>query len=193
MLDSDGYAELLARRPVLYHRVWGTSATIEESIFEHGLQSVRSGYSGFWTSRRGRTFLKASPHITEPKNPHSLGDDAPWSLFTVATDALERTRIEPDEDCFLTHMFIDHESARAGARETRRHRVPFAPTQWLWEWARYLGLRCPTLAEWADDVELGSDPEATRATIMLNQTFSYSGVVPPSALRLVAHGHGATL
>src|SRR5579862_9668459 len=125
MLDSDGYAELLARRPVLYHRVWDSDEATEESILEHGLERVASGYTGFWESRPGSVFLKADPAVTEPKYPHGLPDDAcPWSLFAVVTARLERERIMPDEDCFLTHGLIDNPLARRGEREVKRHHLP---------------------------------------------------------------------
>ncbi len=190
MIHSDGYAELLARRPVLYHRVWDSDEAKDASVLEHGLERVASGYTGFWESRAGHVFLNASQAVFE-RHPHMREPGArPWSLFAVATAQLERQRIEPDEDCFLTHSFIDHELARRGERECRRHHVPFPPSTWLAEWGAYLGIGCPTLAEWADAVELGSDPQATRATIMANTTLSYRGVVPASALRLVAHGEG---
>ncbi len=192
MIDSDGFAELVARRSVLYHRCWNSDEAKVASILEHGLEGTYSGYKGFWVSRPGRAFLKSSPDVPEPKHPHDSDQPggAEWTLFEVQTAKLEQRRFEPDEDCFLNHNFIDHASARAGERETKRHRIPFAPSQWLWEWGRFLGMACPTLAEWADAVDLGSDPQATRATIMANKTLSYRGVVPATALRLVASGVG---
>jgi hypothetical protein len=190
MIDSDGFAELLGRRPVLYHRSWNANEAKDASILEHGLESTYSGYSGFWTSRPGRAFLKASPSVPEPKYPHDGPENGCWTLFAIDTGHLERRRIEPDEDCFLTQNFIDHPEVYKAVREVKRHRIPFPPTNWLWEWGRYLGIGCPTLAEWADAVDLGSDPQATRHTIMANPTLSYRGVVPGSAIRLVARGHG---
>lgn len=199
MLDSDGYAELVARRPVLYHRVWGSGEATEASVLEHGLERVASGYTGFWESRPGHVFLKAKQGVPEPKHPHGLPDDAcPWSLFAVATVQLERQRFVPDEDCFLTNNFCSGSDegrllVRRAEREAKRHRVSFPPSNWLWKWGRYLGCSCPTLAEWADAVGLGSDAQATRATIMDNTTLSYRGVVPASALRLVARGDARPL
>lgn len=191
MIDGDGFAELAARRPRLYHRMWGSDEAKVASVLEHGLESTYSGYADFWISRSARVFLKASQTVAEPKKPHGLAmGSASWSLFAIDTSQLEQRRIEPDEDCFLTHNFIDNDLARKGEREAKRHRIPFPPTQWLWEWARYLSIPCPTLAEWADAVELGSDPQATRQTIMANQTLAYRGVVPASALRLVECGVG---
>jgi hypothetical protein len=192
MLDSDGFAELVAQRPVLYHRAWDSDYATDESILEHGLERVASGYSGFWTSRPGHVFMTVTLPVHE-KLPHMRPPGArPWTQFAIDVAQLERERFEPDEDCFLTHNFIDHELTRVGERECRRHRVPFPPSQWLAEWGAWLGCRCPTLAEWADAVDLGISPEATRTTIMANTTLSYRGVVPPSALRIVAHGEGLT-
>lgn len=191
MLDSDGFAELVARRPVLYHRMWDSDEAKDASVLEHGLERVGSGYRGFWESRPGHVFLKATPEVPEPEYPHDRpAATRPWSLFAVATAHLERGRVVPDEDCCLTHGLVDNARARKGEREVKRHRVPFPPFLWAWEWAQHLGIACPALAEWADAVGLGSDAQATRETIMLNQTLSYRGVVPASALRLVAHGHG---
>lgn len=193
MIDSYGFVELGARRPILYHRMWNSDEAKDASVLEHGLESVFSGYSGFWASRQGRAFLKATPHVPEPKHPH--GHEMPgggsWTLFAVDITQLERQRIEPDEDCFLTHNFMDHSAARIGLREVQRHRVQFPPSQWTWEWGEYLGIPCPTLAEWADAVDLGSDAQATRETIMANRTLSYHGVVPAKALKLVGRGCGA--
>lgn len=192
MLDSDGYAELLARRPVLYHRIWDSDEATDASVLEHGLERVVSGYAGFWTSRPGHVFLKARPEVMTEGYPHDRPPGArPWTLFAVATASLERQRFEPDEDSFLTQNFMVPKTARESERECRRHRVPFPPSVWLWEWGQYLGCGCPTLAEWADAVGLGSDPQATRGTIMADTTLSYAGAVPASAVRLVSRGHGA--
>lgn len=192
MIDSAGFAELLALRPVLYHRVWDSDGATDDSVLEHGLERVASGYTGFWESRPGHVFLSVEQPVFETM-PHMRAPGArPWTQFAVATAQLERQRFEPDEDCFMVHHFMDHDLARVGERECKRHRVPFPPSNWLWEWGRYLGLGCPTLGEWADAVGLGSDPEATRATIMANTRLSYRGVIPPSAVRIVAHGVGTT-
>jgi hypothetical protein len=191
MLDGDGYAELLARRPVLYHRVWDSDEATDASVLEHGLERVASGYTGFWESRCGHVFLKASPETPEASFPHMRPPNArPWTLFAVATAHLERRRFEPDEDSFLTQNFLAAKTAKVSIRECQRHRVPFPPSVYLWEMGSWLGCGCPTLAEWADAVGLGSDPQATRETIMADSTLSYSGIVPASALRLVSRGHG---
>lgn len=192
MLDSDGFAELLARRPILYHRVWDSSEATDASVLEHGLERVASGYTGFWESRPGHVFLKAGPCVMTEGHPHGRPPDArPWTLFAVATARLERQRFEPDEDSFLTQNFVVPKDAAIAERECARHRVPFPPSQYLWEWGNYLGIACPTLAEWADAVGLGTDPQATRETIMADTTLSYSGAVPATAVRLVSRGHGA--
>lgn len=82
----------------------------------------------------------------------------------------------------------DRESKRASREaqgwQCRRGHVPFPPSQWVWEWARFLSIPFPTLGEWAEQVGLGSNPKHTRWS-MVNGRLSYHGVIPPTALRIV--------
>lgn len=182
MIDSAGYAELVGRHPVLYHRVWCADEHLA-SILEHGLERVRSGYDGWWTSRVGHVYMGTRTAALAVKR--SKGDeDRPWALLAIDVSQLEPARLNPDEDNFLVHNFCDGKLARRGERACRRLGLPFPPSKWLWEWARYLSIPFVNLGEWAEQVNLGSQPGATRHSIACG-TLAYNGVVPASALRVV--------
>jgi hypothetical protein len=181
MLDSTGYAELCARVPTLYHRVWDSDGKLD-SILAHGLERVESNYSGFFESRPGCVYMGDREKVLTIR---PEADDAkPWTLLAIDTTQLERQRINPDEDDFMCHNFCDAPVARAGERACRRMHLPWPPSQWLWEWARWLKIPLPNLGEWSDAVGLGDDPAATRFGIACGR-LAYRGVVPPGALRVV--------
>jgi hypothetical protein len=181
VIDSAGYAELLARAPTLYHRVWDSDAKLD-SILAHGLERVASNYSGFFESRPGCVYMGERERVLSMR---PEADDArPWTLLAIDTRQLERGRINPDEDDFMCHGFCDHALARLGERACRRSHTPWPPSKWLWEWARYLSIPLPSLGEWAEQVGLGDDPAQTRFGIA-RRRLAYRGVVPASALRVV--------
>jgi hypothetical protein len=179
MLDSAGYAELLACRPFLFHRVWDADDLKIESIMSNGLERAYTNYTGFWASRPGHVYMGTRPEAVRVK-PKEDGDK-PWVLLRICTARLDRRCIDPDEDHFLTHNWVGGELAARGSAACRRLNVPFPPSQWAWEWARYLGTPLCSLGEWAEQVELGRNPAQTRFSVALGR-LSYSGVVRPDAL-----------
>ena len=181
MIDSAGYAELLARKPILYHRVWDSDGKLD-SILEHGLERVESIYSGFFVSRPGHVYMgdRATVLGIQPEE----DETKPWTLLAIDTRQCERQRINPDEDDFMCHNFCDAPAASAGERACRRTHTTWPPSKWLWEWAQWLKIPFPNLGEWADMIGLGDDPAQTRYAISKGR-LAYRGVVPASALRVV--------
>ena len=184
MIDQEGYAELRARWPFLFHRVWRHVDQLDvtvQSILEHGLERTHSTEDGYWTSREGHVYFGRTKAVAGMRS----GLVCPSRLIRIDTAFLEPTKINPDEDHFLTHNFIDDPKAARNERACRRFGVPWPPSKWLWEWARYLSIPFVTLGEWAEAVELGDDPRQTRYSLACG-TVAYAGVVPPAALSVVA-------
>lgn len=181
MLDSDGYAELLARKPFLYHCAWDATAERVESILANGLERTYTNYSGFWASRPGHVYMTTShkQKVVPPRD-----GKKPWVLLRVSTARLERRLIDPDEDHFLTHNWTGGETSARAERICRETGLPFPPSQWVWEWARYLKVPFCSLGEWAEGVGLGAHPAQTRFSARLGRV-SYAGVIPPDALQIV--------
>jgi hypothetical protein len=57
VIDSSGYAELVARAPFVFHRVWDCDSEIVDSILDHGLERVRTNYAGYWASRPRHVYM----------------------------------------------------------------------------------------------------------------------------------------
>jgi hypothetical protein len=189
MLDVDGYAELVATKPFLYHRAWNADDTALGSILSNGLERVRTNYAGYWASRPDHVYMGTRAHALSVK-PRQDDDGTPWALLRIDVSVLERRRIDPDEDHFLTHNWVGGEITRRQETACRRGHVPFPPSQWVWEWARYLSIPFPNLGEWADQVGLGANPKHTRWS-MANGRLSYRGVIPPTALTVVSTTWGS--
>lgn len=183
MIDSNGYAELLARRPFLFHRVWGADDARLGSVLDNGLERVSSQYVGFFESRPGHVYMGDRASVLEIE-PECDPDTTPWALLRIDVAHLEPCRFSADEDHFMVHSFCDHESARRGEQICRQFHIEFPPSKWVWEWAEYLRLKIPSLGQWADAVGLGADPAEVRYSLSRG-TVAYRGVVPPAALRVV--------
>ncbi len=189
MIDSDGYAELVACRPVLFHYVWNADVATLDSIVANGLERQWSRYDGFWRSRPGHVYLGELDALRRIFAADENECQYPYALLSIATAWLEPQKINPDEDHFLTSMFPEASRNKVGERHACQHfGHEFPPTEWMWEWAEYLKCwRLPSLGEWADAVGLGKHPDEARYS-MSKGTLAYDGVIPPRALRLIDRG-----
>jgi len=186
LIDREGLAEMVYRDRHLYHLVWDATPEKIASVQEHGLERVRSNYTGYWESRSDHVYLGRLSHIERiffkgvPSGQAFVNDAglANWSIFAVDLAALEPQRVNPNEDHFAFY-------SANGQEVSRRFGLPFSPCKWAWDWARYLGIRPPaSLGEWAEAINLGRDPDTTRYSAAQG-SIAYRGVVPPNALRLI--------
>lgn len=183
MLDSTGYATLVAKRPYFYHAVYDPTEARLDSIRENGLEREQTHYEGVWKSRVGHVYMGEMRWIR--RCIASCDEDGFGSTLRIETAKLDRRRISADEDHFLPQGFEKHNMVDGKPACYHFHRG-FPPCKWLWEWTAYLRLLpLPSLGEWAASVNLGENPEETRYSITKG-SISYEGVVPPSALSVVS-------
>lgn len=187
MLDSAGYAELLATRPFLLHCVWDVDDAKLESITSNGLERVGTHYTGLWCSREGHVYMGDIVNVRRAVLNAAEEKSTPYALVRIDVAQLEREKINPDEDHFLTYDLQDFGTKNTiGDRHAcARFGHEFPPSQWLYEWSQYLGRPLPSLGEWADGVGLGSRSAETEYSIAKG-SIAYDGVVPPSALKVLA-------
>jgi hypothetical protein len=187
MLDSNGFAELTKRQPFLWHLIWESDEAKRDSILSNGLcPGGESRYEGHWRSRPGHVYM-GSARAVETNGRQSLKHDAPkpWDLLRIDVSQLEPRLIDPDEDHFMTQELKSGVNEIAGKHVCRVFGYPFAPSEWMAEWAAWLKIGpLPSLGEWADQVGLGKRSAETRYSASQG-SLSYAGVVPPSALQLV--------
>ena len=187
MIDSAGYAELLGRKPILWHRAWDATPETVESILTNGLAHPgHSNYVGFWESRPGCVYIGERSYARNLKP--KADEEKPWALFAVDVAQLERVRINPDEDTFSNYGTGSAKFAIDGQPDGKHvcchFHIPPPPNGNLWDWGNWLGAPLPTLGQWADGVGLGDDPRCTLYAVRRGRSLAYRGVVPPNALRL---------
>lgn len=181
MIDGTGYAELLARSPHLFHLVWGSDEAKLESILGNGLARAGSVYTGFWESRPGHVYLGGLGFVNELFSSGKQARGLASALLRIDTSRLERPKINPDEDHFLTQNF-GGANYIAGKHACSFFHREFPPSKWAWEWAEYLEIGpLPSLGQWADAVDLGSDARETRYSIAKG-SLAYAGTVPADAI-----------
>lgn len=190
MLDSTSYAELTTRKPFLFHLVWNSDESKFESVKRNGLAQAEPRYDGFWRTRPRHVFMGTTKYL---RKVFSDRDKAPWDLWRIDVGKLDRRKLNPDEDWFLPQLTMTGDNRQdfsgenfvAGRPALQHFKREWPPTKWLWEWGKYLGLApLPSLGEWADAIELGSNPAEARYSIAKG-SLAYEGTVPPDALSLV--------
>jgi hypothetical protein len=197
MIGSTAYAALLAHRSTLLHLVWASDKAKLESILSNGLTRETSSYSGFWESRPGHVYLAEPRTVRKLLSNENEGRDASWALLRIDPARLDRRKVNPDEDHFLTQLITMSDNTQdfhgdnfiAGKHVCSHFHREFPPSKWLWEWAEYLKLApLPSLGEWADAVDLGSD-EREALYSMSKGSIAYDGTVPPDALTVIRATH----
>lgn len=168
MLTRDGAAKLAYRHPWLYHVVHRADEGTRETVASDGLAPgpSRHRWHPLFTPRPGHVYLATMGYISSaPWNLWRQGDE----MYAVDTSLLVPDRVNPDEDNFSTHM--------AGACD--RFNLPRPAGMELWKMFRSV---VPSYGDWADQVDLGSDP-AHIAHSLRHGSLAYRGVIPPTALR----------
>jgi hypothetical protein len=193
MLDATGFAELCVRRPFLFHVVHDTQEAKLDSILSCGLERTRSHYEGFWESRPRHVYMGSKDYVGSGYL-SGLREDGPYSVLRVDVAKLDRERINPDEDHFQTQNFLDEKQRNfvGGKHVCAVFGIEFPPTHWLWEWGEWLHKSVGSLGDWAEAVNLGSDPRHVRHS-MRRGSLAYDGIVPPAALSVVSSGIGEAL
>lgn len=190
MLDPSSYAELTAHKPFLFHLVWDSDEDKARSVRDEGLMQGEIRYTGFWRTRPGHVFMGSPKYL---RKLFADRDKAPWDLWCINTAKLDRRKLNPDEDHFLTQIVStgDHVEDFSGHNFIGDKHVcqyfgrQFPPSKWAYEWAEYLKLApLPSIGEWADAIGLGENPAETRYSIT-KESLAYDGTVPPDALSLV--------
>jgi hypothetical protein len=185
MLDTLGYGELTARRPFFYHFLWRTDDAKLDSVLTHGLERVDSHWDGLWRSRPNHVYIGDMSRIRAIFTQGCRATKQPWDLLRVDTSLLERHRFNADEDHFTTGDYPELSKNRVNDKHACQYfHKPFPPTQWIYDWGKYLRFPIPSLGEWADAVGLGDDPAEVRYS-MSKGSVAYRGVIPPKALSLV--------
>lgn len=184
MLDQLGYQSLLQARH-LYHLAWGIGYAGLASITTHGLERTTSRYNGLWVSRARHVYMGNLAYVRDLFGVERYSDLS-WALLRIDVTQLEPSRINPDEDHFTTSNYPDLSHNRVGDKHACQHfQRPFPPTAWIFDWAKYLKIGpVPSLGEWADAIDLGSNPAETRYSISKG-SLAYDGVVPASAIQPV--------
>lgn len=170
MLTTDDAKELAYRYPWLYHVVKRSDAAARETVASDGLVSGHSRryWHPLWRPRSGHVYLATHGYLaTRTFNLWCEGDE----LYAVATKHLVPARVNPDED---------HFSGRWNETACDQFRLLRPPGQNLWD--TFGESVVPSFGDWADQVDLGSDP-ATTVHSLKGGSVAYNGVVPPTALQ----------
>ena len=186
MIDSTSFVQMSSAS--FYHCVIDATAERVNSVLENGLERTTTHFSGMWQSRPKHVYMGDVKTVKRAVLNSAKEREVPYAIFRVDCGLLDRRKVNADEDHFITQNFYDfRQSANViGGRHACEvfHR-PFPPSEWMWEWTQYMGWRAlPTLGEWAEQVDLGSNPAETRYS-MLRGSIAYEGVVPPKALSLL--------
>ena len=184
MLDSTTAAWMATTR--LYHVVYRADHETRQSVEENGLVAgvPRHFWGRQWWPRDGHVYLATSGYL---KGVRGWGrQECPVDVYAVDSAALVASRVNADEDHFITNDWVTGGANMIGDRHAcQAFHLPFPPTPWMWQWAEYLKLHpLPTYGEWAEAVDLGGDPAQT-AYSLKRGSIAYRGDVPPSALRLI--------
>lgn len=161
MLTADGARELAYRHPWLYHNVWKSDEEARCTIASDGLTygKSRHNWHPLYKPRHGHVYLATHDYLNSWWLQSGANDD----LYAVDTHILLASRINPDEDHFI-------DCNRFGL-----HRPPDIN---LWKLFKSV---IPSYGDWAEQVELGSNPQHVVHSINRG-SIAYAGVVPPSAL-----------
>ena len=153
----------------LYHVVHRADSQTRETVASDGLVSGQSrrNWHPLYRPRAGYVYLSTRRYLTEACwNLWREGDE----LYAVDTRLLRLARLNPDEDHFS--------GERAAACDQFHLHRPAGLELWDMFGARVV----PSFGDWAEQIDLGSDPAHTAYSLRMGSV-AYSGVVPPTALR----------
>lgn len=190
MLDRSSAARMVAQHPQLFHVVYRSDFETRRSIAENGLApgTTRHYWHGLYFSRPGHVYLASADYLSKVRGWGCR--DYPVDVYAVATESLASSRVNPDEDWFRSDDWAARENMIGERQACQVFRLPFPPTMWMWDWAQHLGMaRLPSYGEWADAVDLGSDPRQTAYSLQRGSV-AYRGDIGPTALRHVFSSAG---
>lgn len=191
MLDRNGYAELIERHPRLFHVVYRADDDSHQSVVENGLVPgvQRHNWHGLYRPRAGHVYLSTASYLSEVRT-WGGWNNYPFDVYAVTTEQLTLTRLNPDEDWFRADDWITHTNVVGGRHACQHFRLPLPPTSWMWEWATYLKIHSlPSYGEWAEAVELGSDPRQTAYSFRMGSV-AYHGDIAPAAVHRIFSSTG---
>lgn len=175
---------MVACSPQLFHIVYRADHRTRQSVNENGLVSgsPRHFWHPLYNARPGHVYLATGQMLQKIRN---WGDrSCPVDVFAVNSSVLCAARVNPDEDWFMPDDMQPGNTVR-GRHVLEVFGLEWPPNGWMWDWAKHLGLPAlPSLGDWADALNLGSDPAQTRYSLGRG-SIAYKGVIPPAALTLV--------
>lgn len=169
MLTKDGARRLAYKVPWLYHVVHRSEEVTRETITSDGIAPgpSRHNWHPLFRPRPGHVYLATRSYLsTRSFNLWREGDD----LYAIRTSSLLAERVNPDEDHFI------------GSDIGMCSQFHLPPPACMDLWKMFGSSVVPSYGDWADQVELGSDPAHTVHSASRG-SLAYSGVVPPKALR----------
>jgi hypothetical protein len=169
MLTTDDGKELAYKHPWLYHVVWRSDERSRETVASDGLThgQIRHRWHDLFKPRPGHVYLATHKYLSTAAWWLQRGGD---DIYAVDTRHLVAARVSADEDHFT------------GINDAACDRFGLFRPPGMELWKTFGSEVVPSFGDWAEQVELGSDPAHVRLSVD-NGSVAYRGVVPPKALR----------